>query len=215
MRQWIPLVCLVSLVCYIGWVLDQTQSQVKAASPGGIGSLEKALVQVGGTLEEVSFLLVAPIADPALPGRVRERLSWEGAPPRGEYREARLYTDKGMYYLALAWRMTGEQTANWVENHVALSGVLAKEGITTPVHVQLRGQTQRPASNLLTLVESALDSLAAEGRQPWAGDRSASVAGRSSQLPQGPHEVNVQAAARRTEQGVRLWVAWPALTGDY
>lgn len=215
MRQKITVICAVALLIYAGLVLEQNQRQADLPARPEISTLERALQQAGGLLDGAQFILAAPITDPALPGRVRERLGWTGAVPLGEKREARLYTQHGMYYLALDWRMTGERAARWAENHATLSQLLAEAGVSTPIHVQLEGRVAAKAPSLLDTANTALDGVAAQQRQPWAGDRSASVAGRSAHLPGGPHEVNVQAAARQTVEGVRLWVAWPALTGDY
>lgn len=215
MRQWITVLCIIALLVYVGGVLEHNQRQTALPSPPGIAALEQAMREAGGSLEGARFILVAPVADPALPGRLRESLGWTGAPPRGESREARLYTEHGMYYLALSWRMAGTQAGRWAENHEALSRALNELGIITPVHVQLEGKVTVTARNLLEMVNAALDGVAADQRQPWNGHKSASVAGRSAYLPRGPHEVNVQAAARQIGEDVRLWVAWPALTGDY
>ncbi|MFZ5827445.1 MAG: hypothetical protein ACOY94_24350 [Bacillota bacterium] len=215
MRQWMIVLSIIALLIYAGRVLEHNQQQTALPSEADITALEKAMRGAGGSLEGVRFLLVAPIADPAVPGGLEERLGWAGPPRGGEFREARLYTEHGMYYLALDWRMTGEQVARWAANHRNLSQALRELGIATPVHVQLEGRVAATARNLLEMTNQALDQVAAEGRQPWNGKRSASVAGRSAYLPKGPHEVNVQAAARQTGKDVRLWVAWPALTGDY
>lgn len=215
MRQWITILCIIALLIYVGGVMEHNQSQAALPLPARIAALEQAMREAGGSLEGARFILVAPVADPALPGRLRERLGWTGAPPRGELREARLYTEHGMYYLALNWRMTGTQAARWTEKHEALTRVLNELGISTPVHVQLEGKATASTRNLLDMANAALDGVAAEQRQPWKGSQSASVAGRSALLPTGPHEVNVQAAVRQVGQDVRLWVAWPAFTGDY
>lgn len=213
MRTWITIVCAIALLLYVGWVLDDHQRQAGGQIQAGMPALEGALVKAGGSLDAAQFTLVAPITDPAVPGRVQERLGWTGAPPRGEQREARLYTDQGMYYLALNWRLTGEQAARWAEAHAALEKALLQEGVTTPSHVQIEGTAK--GQDLMAMAHAALDSLSASERQPWSGTRSASVAGRSDHLPKGPHAVNIQVAARESGKSVKLWVAWPALTGDY
>lgn len=213
MRHWLPIVCVIALLLYIGWVLDDQPRQAGTAPAARIGALDRAMTRAGGSLETATFILAAPISDPALPGEVRERLGWTGPAPRGERREARLHTEQGMYYLALNWQMTGDRAAKWAENHAALTRALAGLGVNTPVHVQLEGKAK--GKDLLALAHTALDGVAAGQRQPWSAEKSASVAGRSAQLPAGPHPVNVQAAVRQTVQGIKLWVAWPALTGDY
>lgn len=215
MRQWLAMIAVIALLLYVGSVLDHNQPQADRPVGPRIAALEQAMARAGGSLEAARFRLVAPISDPAAPTKVRAALGWDGAVPVGESREARLHTEAGMYYLALDWRMTGEPASRWVEHHAALSKVLGDMGIATPIHVEIEGMSSRPAEDLLATAHAALDGVDAATRQPWTGERSASVAGRSVYLPAGPHEVNVQVATRSMEQGVRLWIAWPALTGDY
>lgn len=213
MRSWITAICVFALLLYAGWVLDHHHRKVGATPQVSMDSLQMAFDKAGGRLEAVRFALVAPIIDPALPGRIQERLGWQGASPKGEFREARLHTENGMYYLSLTWRLTGEPAVGWVAKHTALIQALESEGVTTPMHVQLEGTAR--GENLLALVNAGLDGVSALARQPWSSDRSASVAGRTALLPSGPHEVNIQVAARRVGPGVKLWVAWPAMSGDY
>ncbi|MFZ5815838.1 MAG: hypothetical protein ACOY93_11115 [Bacillota bacterium] len=211
MRHWLPILSLIALLLYAGWVLDRHREQPDRPA---ISALNTVMAKAGGSLESARFLLVAPITDPATPARLRERLGWKGSPPGGEQREAWLQTQEGAHYLVLNWQMVGEAAQRWAENHPLLTRALEEAGVATPFHVELQGKIPGKRE-LLTLAHRALDELGASARQPWTGERSASVAGWSARLPSGPHEVNVQVAARQTEEAVRLWVAWPALTGDY
>lgn len=213
MQRWIPILCLVALLLYAGWVLDSQPRFTTGPGSSALMPLQTALERAGGRLEAAAFLLDAPISDPALEDRLRQRLGWHQPTPVGEERELWLETQNAMYALQLRWRMTGERAAAWSKQYGLLAKALADEGILAPLHVQLEGPG--PAGDVLALANSGLDSLSASERQPWRGERSASVAGVARALPRGPHEVNIQVAARQTPAGTRLWVAWPALTGDY
>lgn len=214
MRQWIAIICLIGLLAYIGMVMDHQQRS--GVSEPALSGLTRAMSSVGGQLDAVSFMLTAPISDPALPFRLREALTNATQPVRlADQPRVDLITRDDLYYLELRWRLTGEMLTQWPTWYEALSAALLSEGIAEQAHIQLEGLTGKADSDLLGLVNSALDSLKATARQPWTEGRSASVAARTSALPTGPHDVNVQVAARQMDQGVRLFVTWPAMTGDY
>lgn len=213
MHRAITIGCVVALLLYAGWVLDSQPREVSGQHSSALAPLQTALERAGGRLEAVAFLLDAPVSDPALPDRLRQRLGWNQPTPANEEREVWLNTENAMYALQLRWRLSGERAGTWAKSYALVAEALAKEGIHAPLHVQLEGSG--PAGDVLALAHSGLDGLSASKRQPWQGERSASVAGVASALPRGPHEVNIQVAARQTSAGTRLWVAWPALTGDY
>lgn len=215
MRQRITLACVIALIIYIGLVLEY-HGRVESVSGGaGMIELQRAIEGMGGALEAAVLTAGAPIADPDLPERLRARLGWNGAPPPGQERIVELQRDPGGYGVAVHLRLTGADASRWPEQHAALTRALEAEGVHAPVRVTLEGSAAHAPGGLLRLAEAGLDVVGASRRQPWEGERSASVAGWTERLPAGPHEVNVQTAVRELDRGVRLLAAWPALSGDY
>jgi len=204
-----------ALIIYIGMVLEYHGRVEPVSATSDLAALQRAIEGMGGTLEAAVLTAGAPITDPDLPDRLRRHLGWDGAPPPGEERIVQLQRDPGGYGVAVHWRLTGAQAGRWREQRAALTRALQAEGIHAPVRVTLEGRAVHAPGGLLRLAQAGLDAVGAMDRQPWEGERSASVAGRTDRLPAGPHEVNVQTAVRETESGLKLLAAWPALSGDY
>ncbi|MBP2019783.1 hypothetical protein J2Z79_003225 [Symbiobacterium terraclitae] len=212
MRRPVLLAAFPLLLVYVALAAVRTQS---APAPGpGIAALDRAVAAAGGHLEEAALFVTEPVADPDVGQRLAARLGWgEGEPP-SERRRLAVEGGIGGPVLSVEWRLTGEAAAGWADRYAALKGALAAEGMWVPVQVELSGRAAG-ADDPLTLAGAALDGLAARARQPWAGDRAASIAGWSPLLPPGPYEVNVQVAVRQQPGGDRFWIGWPLVRSDY
>ncbi len=214
MRQWIAILCVIGLLLYIGLVMERHQPALRPDTP--LAGLSRAMNEAGGHLNAVTVILSVPITDTTLPYRLKGVLAERIKPAALVHQpDPALVTRDGLYYLEMRWRLTDEALRHWPEWYGVLTSALQAEGIMEPAHVQLEGLAAAPRTDLLGLIHRALDSLDAENRQPWAQGPSASVAAKTAALPTGPHAVNVQVAARQLDQQVRLFVAWPAMTGDY
>jgi len=200
------------LLVYIALAAAQTRP---APAPGpGVAALDLALAAIGGRVEEAALFVAEPVADPAVGQRLAARLGWDGPEPSSERRWLAVEGGLGGPVLAVEWRLTGAAAADWADRYAALKGALAAEGLWVPVQVELSGRAAVP-DDPLALAGAALDGVAARARQPWAGDRAASIAGWSPLLPPGPHEVNVQVAVRQQPEGGRFWIGWPLVRSDY
>lgn len=183
-------------------------NKLPAASQGmSVQHLNRAVRGAGGSLDTAVLRLNEPVEDAAQWGRIAARVWPEEA-------QGVLVEEGGVLVVKLAWELADEDAAGWAERHAALTRAMAAEGLRAPVYVELSGLSATGVDPQ-KLVAAALDGVGATQRQPWADSRSASAAGWSALLPPGPYEVNVQAAARQTADGLRFWIGWPAVRSDY
>lgn len=214
MHRTVALGILALLLFYVGLVVVR-QDRLPAASPNlSIAYLQRAVRDTGGTLDSAVLTLNEPVSDAAQWARIAARVWPEEAHSEEEQRETALVEEGGGPVAKLTWRLTGKAAAGWAERHAALTRAMIDEGLWAPINVELSGRLAEGADPL-RLAHAALDGVEARQREPWSDGRSASVAGWSGLLPPGPYEVNVQAAVRRTADGVRFWIGWPAVRTDY
>lgn len=217
MKQFLLAVSIVGLLLYAGLVIQQetVSTQGKGLS-GDYGTLQEVLEATGAELDEAIIAGSVPVLDPSVEDQVKAALGWTVSDAfKGERREIQTQERDGHYYVTVRWTLSGTVAASWASKPQHVYSSLAEVGESPSVTVQLEGRTSL-ASDVL-LVNRALDTVNATGRQPWQGALSASVAARSSHLPDSPLGVNVQVAMREDQEGegARVWVAWPALLQDY
>jgi|GEM_PF-5158697 len=212
MRRSVLLAVFPLLFAYVALVALHSQS-APAGGPA-MAALDRAVGATGGQLEEAVLLVTEPVADPGVGRRLAARLGWGDEEPPSERRRLAVESVISGPVLTVEWRLTGSAAAAWAEHYASLKEALAAEGLWVPVQVELSGSA--PVSgDPLAVAESVLDGVAAKARQPWAGDRVASIAAWSPILPPGPYEVNVQVAVRQRPEGGRFWIGWPLVRSDY
>ncbi len=208
-------VALAALALPLSMLLAVQRPGGESAAPAvaEMQTLGLAWEAAGDRLEQAVLFLQEPVEDRTAAERLAARLGWGGPAPAGEARSLRLVEGVGGPYVEVTWRLSGQAALGWAERYRELRRALAAEGLWPQVQVELAGSGKD--ADPLALAEAALDAVGARQREPWSDGRSASVAGYTPLLPPGPYAVNVQAAARRSGGGSRLWVAWPTVRSDY